>query len=57
MKNTYSFKCTLKNGQSYTPKMRGFNRNEAIKRMNEAKILFTNCSQFKLIKQGIFNEI
>lgn len=50
MQNIYGFKYTLKNGQSYTPQMKGFNLTEAIRRMNEAKLLFTDCSDFKIVK-------
>jgi len=50
MKYFYSFTCTQANGSTYTPEMKGFNRIEAIKRMNEAKKIFVGCKNFKLVK-------
>lgn len=56
MKYSYGFTCTQANGSTYAPVMKGFNRLEAINRMNEAKKVFDSCKNFKLVKQPMYNK-
>ena len=50
MKYYYMFSCIQNNGSVYTVKMKGFNYRQAVQRMNEAKAVFTNCKDWKIIK-------